>query len=269
MKFNKILVPVDFSEHSVTALNYAFGFAKSSQSEVILLHITEIGSGAPQPETNNLMNSLLNDTSANEVPVTPLFREGKIVDQILQVCNSHEIDLVVMGTRGAGNISRNIFGTNTTRIIGKSEIPVLAVPSEALYRPVRKVVMAIDFKHKSDKIIEEFINLMKQQNSVVLLTYVHSDKGNANARELQQLTDDLKQRTGYEKIVCKVIQSEFFPSAMENFALDIEADMMVMVTHPRGFFESIFDPSETKQYAFHTSIPLLAIPYHKTPVFFF
>jgi nucleotide-binding universal stress UspA family protein len=269
----KVLVPTDFSVNSIIALRYAAGFAKNSGAGIFILHINnnppldqEIKSS---DDPQHLIELLRKEEFLKGIKTSPIIREGNVVDAILDEAKKNDIDLIVMGTRGAGNIARNLFGTNTTKVIGKAECPVLAIPDEALFQPIRKVILSVDLKQKSEKVIEDFIDLVKIQNANLLLIYVHDDKSGEHQRELDRFTEELKNKSDYQRIVGKVIQSDFFPGAIENFALDIEADIIVMITHPRGIFERIFDPSATKLYAFHTTIPLLTLPHHRNPVFFF
>jgi len=273
MKIKKILVPVDFSEFSITALKYAAGFAKKSGAGIFILHITDPDSLESELRGNLGHEHLMDVTRKSDfltgIKTTALFKKGKVASLILEESHRNDIDLVVMGTRGAGNAARNLFGTNTTHVVGKSECPVLVIPDEAVYQPVRKVIMAVDLEQNSDQILEEFINLIKNLNAAILITYVGIDKDGRFERNLEKLTADLKKRTNYEKVVGKIIHSSEFPMSLGDFALNIEADMLVMITHHRGIFESIFDPSETKLLAYHITIPLMVIPQHRIPVFFF
>jgi nucleotide-binding universal stress UspA family protein len=273
MKIKKILVPVDFSENSLNALRYAAAFAKSSGAALFILHVADPDALENELKGNLSPDHMLGLLKESEflagIKSTVIFRKGAVSPTILDESHKNDIDLVVMGTQGAGNMKRNLVGTHTTHVIQKSECPVLAVPAEATYNTVRKAVLAVDLEHRSDHLVEELVLLLKIQNAAILLTYVGSDPDGTFERDLQKLSDDLKERTSYQRILCKVIRSDRFPEDLETFALDIEADMLIMITHHRFVFESIFDPSKTRRYAYHTTIPLLAVPHHKTPVFFF
>ena len=103
----------------------------------------------------------------------------------------------------------------------------------------------------------------------ILLVYVGEDYEMEFKNGLEKLTSKLKSETSYSKIVSKIIESSEFQQKLEDFALNIEADMLVMLSHHRNIFESIFEPSESKLLAFHTKIPLMVIQQHKIPVYFF
>ena len=273
MKLKKILIPIDFSENSLNALRYAAAFAKSSGAHLTILHVADPESlendlkGNLAPE--HLMGLLNQADYLNGLTITSILENGNIPQVVFDEARKNDSDLIVMGTQGAGNVARNIVGTNTTHVIAKANCPVLAVPAQATFNTIRKVVMAVDMDHRADKIIEEIVNLIKNLNAAILLAYVGKDHDTRFERDLLELVSGIKSRTGYERIISKVIHSSDFLPGITNYINDIEADILVMVTHHRGIFESIFDPSQTKLFAYHTTTPLLAIPHHKTPVFFF
>ncbi len=272
MKISKILVPIDFSPTSINALRYAVTFAKSSGASISIIHVTEPDSLVNDIKGNlspdHLLDLLKAEPFLNGVELTSVFREGNIVNLILDEAKKSDIDLIIIGTRGTGTISRTLFGSNTTKVIRKAHCAVLSVPDEASYTPIRKVILAIDLEHRADKLIEQIINLVKLQQSAILLLYVGIDSDGRFERQLEELTAHLKLQTSYKKILCKVIPSNEFHESLESLSSDIEANMLVMITHHRAIMESIFDPSQTQLYAFHTHLPLLVIPQHIQPVFF-
>lgn len=256
----------------MNALKYAIDFARGSGASIYVLHLADPEllvndlKGNLSPE--HLLDLLKSDKMFSGIKVTTICRKGKVADGILEESRANDIDLVVMGTQGAGNMARNLVGTNTTRVVSKSECAVLAIPAEAKFSGIKKVVLAVDLEHRSDHLIEDIVNTMKAQESAVLLVYVGIDENGHFERDLENLTDSIKKNTDYKKVLCKVLHTNDFPGSLENLAKDIEADLLVMITHHRGVLDSIFDPSETKLYAYHTTIPMMAVPHHKKPVYF-
>ena len=272
MKINKILVPVDFSENSINALRYAAAFAKGSEAVMVVMHVSDNetlddelrGNLAP----DHLFELLKKEPWMSGIKMNSMIVEGGVEEAVLENSMNLDVDLIVMGTQGASTMARTLVGTNTTKVVGKSRCAVLVVPAEATFTPVRKVILAVDLDHRTDHLVKDIVEMLKVIGASVLLVYVGKDPSGKLERELIQLTDDLKKSTGYEKIVSKLIPSGEFPMSLESYAFDIEADIITMITHHRGVFESIFDPSETKLYTYHTSMPLLVVPHHRKPVFF-
>ena len=142
-KISRILVPVDFSETSFAALDYAAFLAKSFGASVELLHVLD-------PIFNVSAESVL---LVNEQPETlaehgrriagdelerlgaRLEREGFEVTSTIETGVPWErvvhaglrADLVVMGTHGRTGISRVLLGSVTDKVVQRSTTPVLTI----------------------------------------------------------------------------------------------------------------------------------------------
>jgi nucleotide-binding universal stress UspA family protein len=58
----------------------------------------------------------------------------------------------------------------------------------------------------------------------------------------------------------QIIEGSDFESAIDAYCTDNAAGMIAMVTYPKTFLEKFFFKSFTKNMAFHSTIPILAIP---------
>ena len=165
MKIENILVPVDFSDCSNNALHHAIQLASLTQAQLTLLHCYRVHIPAAEitidlePELaleyqkNAEKNfSRLRETTngLSSVPHQEIIKINFIRDGILQTIEEVNADLIVMGTKGADNRIDAFFGSNTYSTIKKSKIPVLAIPDEAKFKPVEKLLFASDFKHLED-----------------------------------------------------------------------------------------------------------------------
>ncbi len=137
-----ILVPVDFSEHSREALDYASGLARELGARLHLLHCYQINVGAVSPYGIVLPESLDRDVREAalaklkewsekpaaeglevETSVTPLFPS----EAVSSVAEEIGADLVVMGTRGLTGLKHVLLGSVAERTIRTAPCPVLTV----------------------------------------------------------------------------------------------------------------------------------------------
>lgn len=142
----KILVPIDFSEHSAEAYDLAIEIAKAFGGRLRLLHCYQINPGAISPYGIVLPESL--DRGIREaagkrldewaqkaagagVKVTtglsPLFPSLGIVDAAQEM----GADLIVMGTRGLSGIKHVLLGSVAERTLREAPCPVLTVKSRS------------------------------------------------------------------------------------------------------------------------------------------
>lgn len=137
----KILVPVDFSEHSARALEMAIGLAKMFGAEIELMHSYEVtpivtlyGVGYPETLDADLRAAALRRISEWTEKVQ---REGVAVRQhvvssfpaeaIVDLADELEVDLIVMGTRGLRGLKHVMLGSVAERTLRRASCPVLTV----------------------------------------------------------------------------------------------------------------------------------------------
>ena len=144
-KFSNILVPVDFSEHSVNATRLAIEIARLFGSKITLIHIgvvphvysTELGLGgtagplfsemsqAAAAEQYHRLERLAKEEVPESLQVTTLVREGFPPEEILAQVESGGHDLVVMGTHGRTGIGRVLLGSVTERVVREIKVPIM------------------------------------------------------------------------------------------------------------------------------------------------
>ena len=137
-----ILVPVDFSDYSEAALDYAVALAAKLDAKLHLVHALGIpGLGVPElgvALTSSLMDQMVKDNQAaidklaqahrTEVPIgNALLRTGDARDVIVQTADELGADLIVMGTHGRRGVSRALLGSVAETVVRTAPCPVLIV----------------------------------------------------------------------------------------------------------------------------------------------
>jgi len=143
-KFENILMPVDFSEPSVKALEYAISLAASFGSRLHLVHVVNneieaMGFYVPHMSFEKLDDAMRDSAKAmldkfaskhlgTFVNAVKEVLEGEPNEEIIQYAKANNIDVIVIGTYGSGYIDKLFFGSTTERILKKAGCPVLVVP---------------------------------------------------------------------------------------------------------------------------------------------
>lgn len=153
--FNKILVPLDGSEHSGRALETALEIAKKFDSKIALLHVYSITVTPvviPEPTTLNptgvpiatsvevsKMVDAARDSGkkiladgeqkmrAESVQVETFLREGNSEQEIVKAAKEGQFDLIVIGARGIHRIRDLLMGSVTEGVVKHAPCPVLVV----------------------------------------------------------------------------------------------------------------------------------------------
>lgn len=136
--FDRILVPTDGSAPCKPAMKAAIELAEAFGSDVHVLHVinswqydTSIES-AIEPlrvEGQEYVARLVEIASEADVPVITAVEVGRPAHRILTYVDEHDVELVVMGTRGQGGLPRRLLGSVTGYVVTHATVPVHVVPA--------------------------------------------------------------------------------------------------------------------------------------------
>jgi nucleotide-binding universal stress UspA family protein len=130
----RILVPVDGSDHSWKAFDYAL--EEHREDELTILHVIDPMQGDYEPDESNAravkrsdtiradVETRLEETGDGGPEVDVVTREGKPADEIIDHANTDEIDQVVMGSRGLSGVKRLLLGSVAETVVRRAEVPV-------------------------------------------------------------------------------------------------------------------------------------------------
>jgi nucleotide-binding universal stress UspA family protein len=144
--FERILAPIDFSDCSLDALEYAARMARQFKAKLTILHVMEPEAygldftlrHAPDPARIERLRNRLADLTASltrsGIEAEHGLRGGLPVDTILNAERSQPADLIVMGTHGRRGLSHLISGSVTHAVLRQARCPVLTVRSPKFTR---------------------------------------------------------------------------------------------------------------------------------------
>jgi universal stress protein A len=157
--YKKILVPIDFSEHSKKTVSYATAFASRYNATVQLLHVFEIPDDAAtlyggRSQTCNQMKSQVDaaEEEAREnltvfenqllnagVKVEAYVRVGFPFDEIVQMASYFDVDLIIVGSHGYTGMTRLLLGSTAERVVERAPCPVLVVKERRRQREEKRI----------------------------------------------------------------------------------------------------------------------------------
>jgi len=149
-----ILVPTDFSEYSNYSIPYALSLARTFNSTVTLLHVTDLS--LPEKEFSKITfpDLQLYHDQADTIKIKKLVsRDVEADNAIVNVAESNEFDLIVMGTHGARGMRRMQIGNTTEEVVRRVSVPVLSIT-----HPIHKTI----FPRRFNEHIPDGINLWQE-----------------------------------------------------------------------------------------------------------
>ncbi len=275
MYINNILAPVDFSECSDNALKIAIDLTKQTDGNLIILHGFTIPIGFANeyylPDSNTFKNyettarAELEELpskfpSLNEISVTYKFITSLPIDAVLSTIEEEHIDLVIMGTKGAGNMVDKLLGSTTSTLISKTVTPVLVIPKHFNSLNIKKIALAVDFDHANNfrklVILKEIASLLKSEINILNASPENPKERGVEvgdqALELHNMFKDLEHEYFF-------IDDKNITRGIIEFIITNDIDLITLLPKNHTFFERLVKKSVTKGIALHTKIPLLAI----------
>ena len=140
----RILVPVDFSENSRVALDWAMSFADKLDANVVLFHAFEIPDVMKEPAQRHLLlnedmigrakeevvkelQTFADKYDGDRITVAPEIGDGKPFVEIIKAAKKYDVDLIVMGTHGRTGLQSMLIGSVAEKVVRKAPCPVLTV----------------------------------------------------------------------------------------------------------------------------------------------
>ena len=290
MKFKKILVPVDFSDFSDNAVEFALLMAERFNAEVMLLHAVLLFEEDPDEEEHleayeNLIQQQENERTKKMKPhhksgekrgVTVdsvLLRGVSAADAILDFMSGKDFDLIVMGTHGRSGLGKWFHGSVTEKVVRFSRIPVVTVHKDYSREKIEKILVPIDFSeyskiaiHQGKVIAEEFkaaIEFMHvvEQDAHPEFYYISSDPIlKANPELKKHISENLKKYSAVseEEAAFVVLEGKVHGQIVE-YAEDNDIDLIVMPTRGMSDLEHIVLGSTTERVVRVATCPVLTV----------
>lgn len=146
-KFKKIMVAVDFSEYSPKIVDYAGRLAENLGAELIFVNIinqrdidmvNEVSMHTDKisvkeyingliDDRNGQMKNLLVDTNCAQIPNRFMIKKGVPFVELVKTAKEEKVDMVVMGTKGRGNIAGMLFGSQAEKMFRHCPVPLVSI----------------------------------------------------------------------------------------------------------------------------------------------
>ena len=287
-----VLVPVDFSEHSMTACRLAFNIASLHRTEIVLLHsyVDPAVTGTLQlsdaldydvtatelratfeKEAEKRMTSLgdtlrkeIKDGKLPPVKFTSETVEGVAEDVINEFAKNHNPMVIVMGTRGAETKERELVGSVTAEVLDTCRVPVFTIPAT-----VNKTSMS-SFKHiaffcsldQEDILaLDALSRMFESEHLDITLVNIPSKKQKFDIREpFNALLHYCRSHYPSYDFRMEILTLK---SVEEDFAAVTARHTTELIAVPnkkKNVFARLFNPGIAHRLLFKSDIPMIVVP---------
>jgi nucleotide-binding universal stress UspA family protein len=294
LQIRNVLVPVDFSAPSLSAVQFALPLIAKFGASPHLVHVFPADSlftglvgmpfVLPEVDISRSVHRRLTDV-AKQYSIE-LAREnihalrGKPFDEICRLARDLNIDLIIIATRGNTGLKHLVLGSTAEHVVRYSPCPVLVVRDSERSGAVtgfRKILVPTDFSECSMKglvyakaLAKQFESKLVLLNSVHLQYYVASDEyGRYDMPQLLQYAEtsareqmhDLVEKTDWDGLeVDRCLQSGHPGQQICDCAKDGGVDFIVTSTHGATGFKHLLLGSVAEYVVRHAHCPVLVVP---------
>ena len=299
LQIRNVLVPVDFSAPSLSAVQFALPLIAKFGAQLHLVHV--FGREFPittlvamplvftELEIDRSVHWHLKDVAKKysiALPAENLHAlKGQPFEGICRLARDIKIDLIVLATRGNTGLKHLLIGSTAERVVRYSPCRVLVTRDRDLSSRAtsfRKILVPIDFSECSMKglayakaFAKEFKSRLVLLNSVHFQYYVASDEyGRYDLPRLMQSVEktareqmrDLVEKTDWGGLQVETsLQTGHAGQQICDGARDCAADLIVTSTHGRTGFKHVLLGSTAEYVVRHAHCPVLVVPSHERP----
>jgi nucleotide-binding universal stress UspA family protein len=257
-----ILVPVGSSENGINNLKYAINFASISGATVYLININKeyvrIG-GIEEVDqfelykSGKLLSNIINSVNAKGIKVITKPIKGDPFVAIKKISKEFDVDLIITSPQSVEIDDKVYLGTITAKLLKQTEIPLLIVPKNYLFRKFASILVAFKNGHfeKENVLLPIYDMVSIFKSKINLLQVITPETIEAQLKIDQELLD-------IKSTLTTTKNATTFQGVLEHFQSH-DPDMLCVIRRKRGFFKKLWEKNSVLKRDFHTSIPLLIL----------
>jgi len=272
----KILVPVDFSEHSEYALEVAASIARQQNAELLVVHMMGLSESLTNKnESKEIMEAMyymklaqkrfadfLDKDYLEGLSVTDMVHNYRVFSELNDVAQDNHADLLVMGSHGSSGLSEVFVGSNTEKVVRTSNIPVLVIKKRRRDFKFENVVYACDFEKKSIPAYQKAMEFFDLFDAKVHLLYINlpAERFRSTGQMEDRVRDFLlKADQGKFDNLDKVVYRNNYSveEGIYTYSNKINADLIAVSTNGRRGLAHFFFGSIGEDIANHADVPVL------------
>lgn len=267
LDMKNIIVPIDFSQNSLHAYFFAQQLAEHMGSNIQLVHFTTVSIDPYTIDASNIDLILKKNQEELEkflkqhqflnknFQVTATTKIGFAAEGIVNLSLEEEADMILMGTTGASNLERKLFGSVSIKVAKEAKCPVFLIPLNAQFKRIKEILFLSEQAE-----VNAVTRLMMEQLCDKFDAYahvIHVEKQKSEAFQLKRLNIEIMNNHHSFKAV--EIGSPSIVEGVNEYIEHHPIDLGVIITHHRNFMDKLFHKSITKQIAMHLEIPLMVL----------
>ncbi len=274
----KILLPTDFSENSLNAINYALELYKNDTCDFFLLNAYLLGeelsdvmtvpvwqkemietADVESKEGLKKIVKTIQSTKSDKHTLSTISRMGDALQAIKDVVEEKDIEMIVMGTKGASDFKNKLFGGTATYVMEKvRNCPAIIVPKTAAIQLPKEIVFPTSYKtHFKKRELQFLVEIAQKSNAAIRILHVsEEDALDKNQLEHRKMLEEYFENLDFSFHTLSGIKIQ---QAVNCFVESRGSDMVTFINKKHAFFGSLFTHPLVKGIGYTSKVPILVL----------
>lgn len=283
-KSSKILIPIDFSETSLLAIQHGAFVAQYTKGDLCLLHVinsayTRQNIFLPvlqlsdtlefEKKVEAKLNELANDIRSEfGVNVECIIKTGIPASEVIETIKEIDASLVVMGTHGYSPLEELVIGSNALRVITKASCQVMTMSKGADHKGYNRIVIPIDDSAHSRQKVVYALEMAKQFSAHVYAVALLGPEDEHHKPQMELILHQIE-KMAKEKGV--MYTSEVLAglknraTATVKYSEKVNADLLVIMSDQDAELSGFFLGPYTQQVIHLSKIPVITVKPEEHP----
>ncbi len=264
-----LLVPTSFTSSSAKSLQYATLLAKEFGSKIIVHHTYPPNSRIHLlSDLENQLHTFVSEydfeyytDSDDYLKIETSIRQGKQKENIIKIIKQHDTDILILSAKDRMQWQGMSFEALISQTLEETHSSILIVPSEIeIPNSIKHIVFALSLDEEDADIIDSLLLFCKALGAHLTCLHVSTSEEQKNLinyqlEPLQQVYSSIpKQQMSFE-----VIHNQNIQEGISDFWDTKPAQLLVMLTKERSFFEGLFHRSVSQGMRFQSKIPVMIV----------
>lgn len=268
-----IIVPIDWSEQSLIALEQAANVAETLSATLHLIYVKDspgiFSSAASKAQQEVLEKEILEKLKETgeryekerNLHVSYEVRTGKIYDQINDAAEEKEASFIIMGTSGGSGIKRFI-GSNALRVVKQSTTPVITIKGKHHRKGCKTIVLPLDLTKETREKVGKGIEFALAFNSKISIVSVAETKDEYELNHLRRQMVQVHRYVedhGVSATSDMIEKKGSVADTVLDFTVKAEGDLLMIMTQQEQEFTDLFIGSQAQEIINKSEVPVLSI----------
>ncbi len=277
-----IIVPTDFSDTAKDAFLYAQELALylDANIKVVNVHLPYYDAQNPRysedlrkdkEQLSTAMSRFIGGESSSyfdEIIATEMVATevvlGLATEELIKLSMSNDVDLIVMGTTGKGDILTSVLGSVSSIVAQKAHCPVLLIPKGSKFKDYQEILYASNYQSANKILLKRISHFASLFPSNIHLVHINEFKNTGDVEFQEFILESLFRKNAPElDLKIMTAHSENVWTGLNTYAKENLIDLIIVATPHRDFWDNLTHKSVTKQMIMNAQSPIMILPINK------